>query len=104
MLLVRETRLPVNVRQLGPAVRRGLIDNSHGFQPWSRWLDTEQARSLAALDSPPEFLFGGDQKVLVERVGVDLDLDPFAAAGDNRERCTARICHPHIVLQLGHML
>ena len=42
-------------------------------------------RGLAVLDTAPELLFRGDDQVLVERIGMDRDLDPFAAAGDDRE-------------------
>jgi hypothetical protein len=38
--------------------------------------------------------------MLVERIGMGGDLDPFAAAGDHREDSTSRCHHPHIVLQL----
>ena len=56
---------------------------------------------LTALDAAPEFLLGGEQEVLVERIGRDGDLDPFAAPGDDRERRKPCVHHPHIVLQLG---
>ena len=42
--------------------------------------------------------------MLIERIGRDLDLDPFAAAGDDRERGELGVRHPHIVLQLRHVL
>ena len=42
--------------------------------------------------------------MLVERIGRDGDLHPFAAPGDDRERGELRVRHPHIVLQLGYVL
>lgn len=42
--------------------------------------------------------------MLVERIGVDLDLDPFAAAGDDRKYGIAGGRDPHVVLKLGHVL
>src|SRR5271165_5886761 len=37
------------------------------------------------LDTAPELLLGGDQEVLVQRIGRNRDLRPFAPAGDDRE-------------------
>ena len=42
--------------------------------------------------------------MLVERVRGDAHFDPFAAAGDDRERRRPGVGHPHVVLQLGHVL
>ena len=42
--------------------------------------------------------------MLVESVGGDGHFDPFAAAGDDRERRGAGVGHPHVVLELGHVL
>jgi hypothetical protein len=35
---------------------------------------------LVGFDAAPEFLFRGREKMLLERVGRDRDLNPFAAA------------------------
>src|SRR5262249_12280662 len=40
---------------------------------------------LAALDTAPELACSRDNQVLIERVGMGGDLDPFAAAGDHRQ-------------------
>jgi hypothetical protein len=50
--------------------------------PRSRRLDPEEARGLATLHTPPELPLGRDNEVLVKRIGVGGDLDPFAAAVD----------------------
>jgi hypothetical protein len=42
--------------------------------------------------------------VLVERIGRNGHLDPFAAAGNDRQHRRPRGRDPHIVLQLSHML
>jgi hypothetical protein len=40
---------------------------------------------LATFNTPPELPLGGNNQVLVERVGMSLDLDPLAAARDDGE-------------------
>ena len=42
--------------------------------------------------------------MLIERISWYLDLDPFAATGDDRERRGGGVGDPHIVLDLGHVL
>ena len=51
--------------------------------PWR--LDAKQMRGLAGLDAAPELLLGGEQEMLVERVGGNCHLDPLSAAGDDRQ-------------------
>ena len=50
-----------------------------------RRLDPEEGRGLAALDTTPELPLRSDNEVLVERIGMGGDLNPFAAAGDDRQ-------------------
>src|SRR5215212_11310145 len=76
----------------------------HRFDASPGRLDAEEARGLAGLDAAPELLLGGEQKVLIERVGVDLDLDPLAPACDDGEDRAPRADHPHVVLELCHVL
>ena len=78
--------------------------DADGLHAWSGRLGTEEARGFAALNAAPELLLSGQQKVLVQAIGRDGDLDPFAAAGDDREHCRLGVGDPHVVLQLGHML
>src|ERR1700722_12684007 len=87
-----------------PRVGRGHIYYPHSFYSWLWWLDCEQCRSLTVLDTPPELTLGGDDQVLVERIGMNLDLDPFAAAGNHRQDGIAGCHHEHVVLQLGGVL
>ena len=66
-------RLPGAAEDAGkftPGIRRTHIDNSDGFDPGFGWFDAEQARGLAALHTAPEFAFGSDNKVPVERISV----------------------------------
>ena len=60
-------------------------------------------RGLATFDTAPKLPLGGDNEVLVERIGMGGDLDPFAAAGDHREDRRPRSDDPHVVLQLRHV-
>jgi hypothetical protein len=64
--------------ELRPGVRVTHVDRPHGFYASPGRLNPEEARGLTGLDAAPEFLLGGEQKVLIERVSVDLDLDPLA--------------------------
>jgi hypothetical protein len=41
-----------------------------------RWLNPKQAGHLAALHAAPELALGRHDEVLLERIGVDLDLHP----------------------------
>jgi hypothetical protein len=41
--------------------------------------------------------------MLVERIGINRDFDPLAAAGHDRQHGGPGIGHPHIVLQLRHV-
>jgi hypothetical protein len=50
--------------------------------------------SLAGLDAAPEFPLGSNDKVLVERIGMDLDLHLLAAPGDYGEHRRPRTRRP----------
>src|SRR6266581_5993440 len=75
-----------DVGEFRPGIGRAHVHDPHRLNASSRWLDAEEARGLATLHAPPEFLFRGQQEVLVEWIGRNLDLDPLAAAGDDRKR------------------
>ena len=90
--------------ELGPGIGLAHIDDANRFDPRPRRLDPIGARRVPGLNAAPEPALGGDQKVLVERVGGDGHLDPFAPAGDDREDRRPGVGHPHVVLQLGHVL
>src|SRR3954468_18973135 len=70
-------RPAIDGRELGPGVRLTHVDRPHSFDPCPGWLNPEEARGLAGFDAAPELLLCREQKVLIERVGVDLDLDPL---------------------------
>ena len=42
--------------------------------------------------------------MLIKGISRNRDLDPFAAPGDDREDRRFGVSHPHIVLELGHVL
>ena len=85
MLEVRVPGADKDAGELRPGIGGAHIDDADRLDPWLWRLDPEQGRGLAALDTAPEFPLGGDDQVLVERIGMGRDLDPFAAAGDHRE-------------------
>ena len=104
MLLMGGPGPAVGGRKFRPGVGGAHIDDPDRLQPRPRRLDPEQPGRFAALHAAPELLLGGEQQVLVQRIGVDGHFDPFAAAGDDRQHRGAGIGHPHIVLQLRHVL
>jgi hypothetical protein len=74
------------------------------LNPRPGWLDPEQARGLAALDTAPEFLLGGQEEMLVEGIRMDGHFHPFPSACDDRQHRRPGIGDPHVVLQLRHVL
>ena len=84
MLVARNTR-PKAVGEFRPGVRRRHINDTDGLDSGLGRLDTEKGRGLSAFDTAPNFPFGRDDEMLVERISVGLDLDPFAPAGDHRQ-------------------
>ena len=106
-LFVFEMRRPRPREDRGefrPGIRRAHIDNAHCLDARLGRFDSEQGRGLAVLDTAPEFPLRGDDQVLVERIGMGGDFDPFAAAGDHGKDRSAGGHHPHIVLQLRRVL
>jgi hypothetical protein len=104
VLAIGVTRPEEDAGELGPTVRGAHVDRPDGLnaRPWR--LDAENAWRLAGLNTTPELLLGREKEVLVERIGRDGDLDPFAASGDDREHRHLDVGDPHIVLELGHVL
>ena len=89
--------------KIRPTVRRAHIDHPNRLKPRPGRLDTEQPGCLAVLNTAPEFLLCGDQEVLVERIGVNSELNPFSAPGNDGEDRRSRVGDPHVVLQLRHV-
>ncbi len=87
-----------------PRVRGAHVHNPDRLHARSGRIEPEQPRRLAILHATPEFFLGRQEQVLVERVGGDADLHPFAASGDDREHRLLGIRDPHVVLNLSHML
>src|SRR6516225_7903077 len=69
--------------KFGPGIRGTHIHHPNPFEARRRRVDAKEMRGLAALYTAPELSLGGHDKVLIERIGMGGDLDPFAAAGDN---------------------
>ena len=87
-LLMLEMRLPgadEDIGELGPNIGGAHIDNADRLNARLRRLDTKQGRGLAALHAAPKFALSSDNEVLVKGIGMGGDLDPFAAAGDDRQ-------------------
>src|SRR6516225_11938439 len=87
--LVVEKGLPGGAedrRELGPRIRARHVDDPHRRKARARRIDPEQPRGLAILDATPEFALGGYKQALIQRIRRNRDLDPFAAASDDRER------------------
>src|SRR5262249_45748933 len=76
---------PVDGRKLCPRVGPRHIDDAHrrDLGPWR--LGPKQARLISALNAAPELLLGCDQQVLIQGIGRDAELHPFAAATNDRE-------------------
>jgi hypothetical protein len=105
-LLVFEMRLPGSREDRGelrPGIGGRHVDNAHRFKPRFWRFDPEQLRLLATLDAAPELALGGDDQVLIERIGMGEDLHPLAAPGNHRQHRGSGRYHPHIVLQLRHV-
>src|SRR6516162_10040574 len=90
--------------KFGPRIRGAHINNPDRFDPRLWWLNTKQARRLAALDTAPELPLSRDNEMLIKRIGVGGDLNPFAAARNYTEDSASVRNHPHVVLQLRHIL
>ena len=76
-------------RKIGPKIGGRHIDDLDGFQPRARRFDVEQNWWLAGLDAAPEFLFGSEEKVLIQRIGMNLTRGN-AAGASNLLRAQAR--------------
>src|SRR5215469_6875653 len=71
-----------------PGIRGAHVDDPHRFDAWLRRFNAKQSRGLAVLNATPELSLGGDDEMLIERIGVRGDLDPFAASGNYRKHRT----------------
>src|SRR5262245_1528239 len=86
--LVVEKRTPGVAEEggeLSPGIRRTHIDDADCLDAWARRLGIDQVGRFAGLHAAPELLFYRDQDAEIERVHGDRDLDPLAAAGDDRQ-------------------
>jgi len=96
-----QERLPGAAEQpgeFGPRIRRAHVNDPNRLDPGLRRLDTKEVRGLATLDTALELAFGSHNQMLVQRIGMGGDFDPFAAAGDHREHGQPGRYDPHVVL------
>ena len=56
------------------------------------------SRGGSPVSTQRQISLGGEQQVLVERVGREGDFHPFAATGDDRKHRRLCIGDPHVVL------
>src|SRR5262252_5861840 len=103
MLEVSLARAPKHAGEFRPGVGCAHVDDPHRFDPRAGRLEPERSRGLAILNAAPEFFLGREQEVLVEGIGRDGDLHPFAPSGNNREHRRLGVYDPHIVLELRHV-
>ena len=67
----RPTRVRAEVAARSAQLLDPLISTTlTASKPRSRRFDTKEGRGLTGLDTPPELSFGGQKKMLVERVGA----------------------------------
>ena len=59
------------------------MNNTDRFDPRLWRLNTKQARRLATLDTAPELPLSRDNEVLIKRIRMGGDLDPFVATGNH---------------------
>jgi hypothetical protein len=64
----------------------------------------KRAGGFAAFDTPPKLPLGGDNQMLIKRIGRYLNLDPLASAGNYREYRSSRSDNPKVMLQLWRIL
>jgi hypothetical protein len=69
--------------ELCPSVGRSHVDNAHGLKPRLGRLHAKQLRLFAALNTAPKLALGDDNQMLIERIGMGQNLDPFAASGND---------------------
>src|SRR5882757_8582338 len=82
-----------------PGVGGVHVDYAHRFDAGLRWFAIEQRRGFTGFDRPPEGLFSGDQDGLIDRVGLDRELNPLAVAVDNRKHRFLGAGDQHVVLK-----
>ena len=71
--------------EVRPSVRRAHFNDADCLDPGLRWVDAEKGRGLSAFDTALELPLGRNDEVLVERIGMDVDFHPLAAAGNYRK-------------------
>jgi hypothetical protein len=95
-------------------VRNRPANSAHEFEPLISTIRTASILGFGGStpkrrgDSPSstqrqEFPLSRNNQMLIEQIGMGGDLDPFVAAGDDRQDSASGRNDPHIVLQLRHV-
>ena len=84
MVEERRARRAEKAGELRPRIRPAHIGHANRFDAGSRGFDPIGPWRLASLDAVPKLTLRSDKKMLVERIGWDRYLDPFAPACDDR--------------------
>jgi hypothetical protein len=71
----------------GPGIGLAHIDDPHRLDSRLRRFDAERSRRFGGFNAAPELSLGGDLEMLIERIGRNGDLDPFAAPSDDGQHC-----------------
>src|SRR5215469_11122631 len=66
-----------------PGIRGAHIHDPDCFDPRLQWLNSKEARGLTTFNTTPELALRGNNQMLIERIGMGGDFDPFATAGDH---------------------
>jgi hypothetical protein len=69
--------------ELRPRIGLAHIDHANRFDARPRRFDAIGPWHLAGLDAAPKSTLGSDKKMLVQGVGWNRHLDPFAPTGDD---------------------
>ena len=67
-----------------PRIRAAHVDHTNRFDARPRRFDPIGPWRVAGLDAAPKSTLGGDKKMLVQGVGWNRYLNPFAPAGNDR--------------------
>ena len=87
-----------------PGIGRAHVDDADRPNPRLRWLNAEEGRGLAAVNTPPELPLSGDDEMLVKGIRRDLDSNPLAAPGNHRKHRRSSRDNPKVMLQLWRIL
>src|ERR1019366_9610819 len=89
--------------KLRPSIGGAHIDDTYCLDARSRRFNPEQGRGLTTLDAAPELPLRRNNQMLVEGIGMGLDLNPLTASCDHGKYRISSSHDPHVVLELRHI-